>query len=155
MITQRISPSALALGALALIAALAPAPQAPEKVGPLRELAEARAKVCERMLDFYRESLKAPVPRGGVAQEPQERYAAGYEPIELWSRRLVDAKLDAAKGPGDRVAILAAEVERIKKFAADVKGVAAAEPEWKIVADKVEFYLLDAEYRLEKEKAGR
>jgi hypothetical protein len=155
--THRVSRVALTLGLLSLIAALAPAPQevAKDKVGPLKELAEARAKVCERMLDYYRESLKAPPAPGNAVQSPGDRYAAGYEPIELWSRRLIDAKIDAAADLDARIVILASEVERINKFASELKEIAKNEPEWKVVSDRVEFYRLEAEYRLAKEKGGR
>jgi hypothetical protein len=152
---RRTSRAALALGTFALTAALAPAPQAPDKAGPLKELAEARVKVCERMLDFYRESFKAPPAAGVAPQSPADRYAANYEPLELWSRRLADARLDLASRPDERVAILLGEVDRIRKFSGDLREMARAEPEWRIVSDKVEFYQLDAEYRLAKEKAGR
>src|SRR3954452_3389050 len=125
--TRHPSRAALALGTFALVAALAPAPQAPDKPGPLRELAGARVKVCERMLDFYRESFRAPPVAGAAPQSPADPYAANYEPLELWSRRLADARLDAAAGPDERVAILAGEVERIKKFAGELKEMAKAE----------------------------
>jgi hypothetical protein len=104
------------------------------------------------MLDYYREVLKAP-PKPNV--EPQQTYAEGYEPIELWSRRLADARLDAAANAEERVSILAGEVERIRKFSGDIKEIANTQNEWRSVADRVEFYELDAEYRLAKEKAGR
>jgi hypothetical protein len=152
-------PLALCLGSLALIAALAPAPQEIVKVrvgvGKLKDLAESRAKVCERMLDYYRESLKAPPAPGDPVSSPAERYAAGYEPIQLWSSRLVEARLDAALDLDARVAILASEVERINKFATELKEIAKNEPEWRVVSDRVEFYRLEAEYRLVKEKGGR
>ncbi len=107
------------------------------------------------MLDYYRESLKAPPAPGDPARSPAERYAAGYEPIELWSRRLVDARLDGAATADERIAVLNAEVERIAKFSTEISGIARNEPEWRVVADRTEFYRLDAEYRLAKEKAGR
>ena len=72
------------LGICALsVAALAPAPQAPDKLGPLKELAGARVKVCERMLDFYRESFKAPPPAAAAPQSPADRYDYLYSPEEL------------------------------------------------------------------------
>ena len=118
-------------------------------------MAEARVKVCERMLDYYRESMKAPPAPGDPVQVPADRYAAGYEPIQLWSRRLVDAKLDAAADLEGRLGILAAEVDRIKTFEVGVKEMAKNEPEWKVVADRIEFYRLEAEFRLAKEKGVR
>ncbi len=143
-------------GLLALASSLAPAPQAPAT--PPREpkvIAESKAEVCRRMVDYYRATLQAP-PRGGVEPlSPADRYAAGYEPIELWSRRLADARLDATADPAGRAAILQAEVDRIGKFSGDVQQMARDAPEWKFVADRLEYYRLDAEYRLAMEKAGK
>jgi hypothetical protein len=147
---------ALALGSLALLAALAPAPQEVAKVtvnvGQLKELAEARAKVCQRMVDYYRDTLKAP-PKPN--RDPDDWYAASYEPIEIWSRRLLDARLDSAASPDERITLLAAEVERIAKFAGEIRGIAEANPGLKVIADQVDFMRLEVEFRLAKEKAAR
>jgi hypothetical protein len=154
MKTRHRSRVALILGSLALIAALAPAPQEAAKVqvDRLKELAEARATVCRRMVDYYRESLKGP-PKPN--RDPDDWYAASYEPIELWTRRLVEARLDAAAGPDERIAILASEVERIDKFSGEIRAIADANPSLKVIADQVDFGRLEIEFRLTKEKAGR
>jgi hypothetical protein len=154
MTTHRRSRVALALGTLALIAALAPAPQDAKRgdAGRPRQLAEARAKVCLRMVEYYRDALKAP-PKPN--RDPDDWFAASYEPIETWSRRLLDARLDASAGPDERITLLAAEVERIDKFAGELRVIAEGNPSMKIIADQVDFLRLEVEFRLAKEKAAR
>ncbi len=147
----------LLLVVIAILPALAPAPQqlVQPKVGELKDLADARVKICEKMLDYYRESLKAPPAPGDPAKSPAERYAAGYEPIQLWTRRLIDAKLDGAADLTGRSRILNDEIDRLKKIEAELNKIAEAEPEWKILVDSMTFDRLEVEYRLAKEKAKR
>ncbi len=144
------------LGGLALFPALAPAPQelARPKVGELKDLADQRVKVCERMLDYYRESQKAP-PAPGDQLSDSARYAAGYEPIQLWSDRLLDARLDGSADRKGRIKVLAAEVDRLKKLEAEILAVAANQAEWVIAARRIEFYRLQAEFRLARERSSR
>ena len=145
------------LGAITLFPALAPAPRQAEapKVGELKSLADARAKVCEKMLDYYRESLNAPPAPGDVARSDSDRYAAGYEPLQLWSSRLLDARLDGSANLDGRIKVLTDEVARIKKFEGDIQAMAQGDRGWRLVANRVEFYRLEAEYRLAKEKSSR
>ncbi len=145
----------LALGTFALMAALAPAPQdSPKaKAGGLKELAEARAKVCQRMVDYYREALLNAPPKPN--RDPDDLYESSYQPIEIWSRRLVEAKLDAAAGPEERIAVLAAELGRLKKIDGEIRPVADQNPSLKILADQLEFIRLEVEFRHAKEMAGR
>ena len=142
----------LALGSFSLLAALAPAPREQDQAGPSRELASARAKLCERMVDYYREAQKNP-PKPN--NQDADAYLATYEPIELWSRRLADARLEAAKAPEERVAILAGEVERLKKIAGDLRELAQTAQTIRVLADTMTFHQLDAESRLAREKDGR
>jgi hypothetical protein len=148
--------NSMILAAIALITSLAPAPQqvAPTQVGELKTLADARVKICDKMLDYYRESLKGP-PAPGDPLNPAQRYAAGYEPIQVWSKRRVDAQLDGAADHEGRVKVLSDEVDRIQKFAGELRSIAQGQPEWQVVSDTAEFYRLEAEYRLSKEKASR
>jgi hypothetical protein len=107
------------------------------------------------MLDFYRESLKAPPAPGDPVKGPAERYMAGYEPIQVWSKRLLEARLDGSADVEGRVRVLTEEVERMKKFEVELPRFAQGEPEWRIVIDSAAFYRLEVEYRLAKEKASR
>lgn len=145
------------LGALAVLPALAPSPQilVKPKVGEIKRLADERAKLAERMLDYYRESLKAPPAPGDPIQNPAARYAAGYEPIRVWSRHLLDARLDGAANAEGRIRILATEIERIEKFEKGIQEMAKNNPEWRVVADGVAFNRLEIESRLAKEKEDR
>ncbi len=141
----------LALGGIALIAALAPAPRAPAEANTLKSLAEARANVARKVADYYADRRLAP-PAGG----PEQQVIAAGEQVELWTRRNVDARLDAATGRDERVAILAEDLQRTRAIEARLKELAEGDPAFsKIDAFKAEFYRLDAEYRLEREKAGR
>jgi len=143
------------IGLLALASSLAPAPQAPtDPARDPRAISREKAAICRRMVDYYRESIKAP-PRNVDPLGPAGRYAADYEPIELWSRRLADAGLEAAADAGERAAILQGEVDRIGKFSGEIAEMGRDSPEWKVVADRVGYYRLDAEYRLAREKAGK
>jgi hypothetical protein len=147
---RRSSQVSLALGSLALIAALAPAPQGPAGAGPLKELAEARAKVARTIADFYADPrLAAQDNKGPLPGLP------AADSVELWMRRNVDARLDSAPGRDDRIAILAEDVERTKAIEARIKAIVENTPGLaKIDTFKAEYYRLDAEYRLAKEKAG-
>jgi hypothetical protein len=144
---------ALALGSLALFAALAPAPQEVSKarVGQLKELSEAKATVARKVADFFADPrLVELVEAMGVA-----RGIPGADQVEFWNRRVVDAKLDAALNLEGRIAILQEDVDRTKAIEARLKAIAEAEPGMvKLDSLKAEYYRLDAEYRLAKEKAG-
>ena len=74
----------------------------------------------------------------------------------MWTRRGVDARLDAATNRDDRVAILQEDVERTRAIEARIKAIADQVPGFaRIDAFKAEYYKVDAEYRLAREKAGR
>lgn len=152
MKTRRGSHVALALGSLAVFAALAPAPQevARDKAGQLKTLAEARASVARKIADFFADPRLAALEVRG-----EGRGVPGTDQVEVWTRRVVDAKLDAAPGRDERVAILQQDVERTKAIEARIKALADDAPGFaKLDSFKAEYYRLDAEYRLAKEKAG-
>jgi uncharacterized small protein (DUF1192 family) len=153
MKTRRRSKVALALGSLALIVALAPAPQqvAQVKVGQLKELAEAKAAVARKIADFFADPRLAELEVKGIS-----RGIPGADQVEVWTRRVVDSRLDAAPNLDARVAILQDDVDRTKAIEARLKAIAQDEPGMaKLDALKAEYYRLDAEYRLAKEKGGR
>jgi hypothetical protein len=144
---------ALVLGSLALIVALAPAPQelVQAKVGQLKDLANAKAAVARKIADFFADPRLAAMDVKGDG-----RGIPGTDQVELWTRRVVDAKLDAAPDRDQRIAILTEDVERTKAIEARLKAIADDVPGFaKLDSFKAEYYRLDAEYRLAKEKAGR
>jgi hypothetical protein len=144
--------ASLALGSLALIAALAPAPQAPVEVGEVKALAEARVKVGRKILDYYKELLLAP-PAGKDGPTIIEK----ADQIQNWSRLVADARLDTADRREERIAILSEEVTRARDFEKELKALVPGEPSGplRFMADKAEFFRLEIETRLAKEKAGR
>ena len=142
---------ALALGSLTLIAALAPAPQAPDEAGSLKKLAVARAGVARNIADFFADPRLAAMESKG-----ESRGVPGADQVEIWMRRSVDARLDAATGRDERVAVLSEDLERTRAIEARIKAIADVTPGLgKIDALKAEFHRLDAEYRLAREKAGK
>ena len=77
--------------------------------------------------------------------------------VEFWTRRVVDARLEAATDRDQRIAILAEDFERTKAIEARMKESPTTTP-WRSSSSirfKAEFYRLDAEYRLAKEKGSR
>ena len=149
--TRRSSQVALALGSLALFAALAPAPQASGEAGTLKAMAEARAKLARTIADYYADPRLATQDAKGLVPG-----LPGAEPVEFWMRRSVDARLDATPGRDERVAILAEELERTRAIEARIKAIMENTPGLaKIDSFKAEYYRIDAEYRLAREKAGR
>ena len=150
--TRRRPQVALALGGLALIAALAPSPRSPDEAGDLRKLAEAKAEIGKKIADFLADFRLAP----GAGFIQGHGLNMLNEQVEDWNRRVVDARLDAASGKDERVVILTDDVRRSKAIEARIKQLADQEGgPAKIDGFKAEFYRLDAEYRLAKEKAGR
>jgi hypothetical protein len=149
----------LALGSLALIAALAPAPQQQVKVPQAEDLtkamaiaalAEAKAVVARKIADFFADPRLVELEGKGII-----RGIPGADQVEIWTRRVVDAKLDAALNVEARIAILQEDLGRTKAIEARLKAIADAEPGMaKLDSLKAEYYRLDAEYRLAKEKAG-
>ena len=149
--TRRGSQVALALGSLAVIAALAPGPQASGEAATLKALAESRAKVARTIADFYADPRLA-------AQEGKSPLQGlpGGDQVESWMRRVVDARLDATPGRDERIAILSEDLERTRAIEARIKAIVENTPGLaKIDSLKAEYYRIDAEYRLAKEKAGR
>jgi hypothetical protein len=150
----------LALGSLALIAALAPAPQQQVKVGQIKELAEAmalaklseaKAAVARKIADFFADPRLVAMETKGDG-----RGIPGTDQVEFWTRRVVDAKLDAALNIDGRIAVLQEDFDRTKAIEARLKAISEAEPGMvKLDSLKAEYYRLDAEYRLAKEKGGR
>jgi hypothetical protein len=144
---------ALVLGSLAMIAALAPAPQGPDVVlaGSLKGLAESKAAVARKIADFFADPRLAAMDVKGDG-----RGVPGTDQVELWTRRVVDARLDAASDHDQRIAILTEDFERTKAIEARIKAIADDVPGFaKLDSFKAEYYRLDAEYRLAKEKVGR
>jgi hypothetical protein len=146
----------LILGSIALIAALAPAPQAP--ADHLKELAAEKARIAKQVADFYEDIRLA--PDGGRPPAP----LPGQDAVETWTRLAVDARLDASASKQERIAILTEDLERTKAIEARLKDMADAEAVARVAAlnrlvridaMKARYFRLDAEYRLEKEKAGR
>jgi hypothetical protein len=140
----------LILGSFGLFASLAPAPQASDEAGALKALAERKASVARKIADFFADPRLAEAGRNDVLSNPAS------EQLELWMRRSIDARHDASPGRNERLAILAEEVERTKAIEARIKTLIENERgPAKLDAFKAEFYRLDAEYRLAKEKAGK
>jgi hypothetical protein len=142
----------LALGSLALVAALAPAPPAPDAAGDLKVLAEAKVKLAREILAQYREYLVAPPGEKGV---PAPLEVA--EQIQSWARQLADTRLEAAEGHAHRLVILGEEVASAKEFEKLVKDLVGGNAAGmdRMSARKAEFARLEAEVRLAREKASR
>ncbi len=152
MTTPRLTRGAPALGFLAILAALAPAPLAADPASDARKAAEARVAAAKEVLDLSREFLVAPPGAKGV---PTPLDSA--EQIQFWARQLADARLELAENRDDRVAVLAGEVERARGFESEIKDLARNEASGlsKLSAVKATYYRVDAEARLAREKAGR
>jgi hypothetical protein len=149
--TRPKSQVALALGWLALIAALAPSPRTADEAGTLKALAESRAKVARQIADFYADPRLA-----ALDGKVDSRGIPGMDAVEVWTRKFVEARLDASTGPDDRISILLEDLERTKAIEARLKALAENTPGFsKLDTIKAEFHRLDAEYRLAKEKAGK
>ena len=74
MTTRRGSGVALALGSLALIAALAPAPQGPDEAATLKGLAESKAVLARKIADFFADPRLAAIDaKGGRPRRPRRR----------------------------------------------------------------------------------
>ena len=138
-------------GPLAVVAALAPGPRAADDAGTPRILAEAKAGVARKIADFFADPRLASLETKG-----ESRGVPGTDQVELWTRRSVDARLDAAPGRDERVAVLVEDVERTKAIEARINALADNTPGFgKLDAMKAEYNRLDAEYRLARERNGR
>jgi hypothetical protein len=147
----RRSNVALALGPLALVAGLAPSPRAADEAATLKNLAVARAAVARKVADFFADPRLAAMDAKG-----ENRAMPGADQVEVWTRRVVEARLDAATNRDERVAILTQDLERTRAIETRLKAIAEDEPGLaKLDALKGEYYRLDAEYRLASEKDGR
>jgi hypothetical protein len=148
-IVTRVS---LAIGSLALLAALAPAPLAPDDANDLKVLAQAKVKLAREILAQYREYLVAPPGEKGV---PSSLEVA--EQIQSWARQLADARLEAAENHAQRLTILGEEVASAKEFEKLVKDLVGGNAAGldKMSARKAEYARLEAEVRLAREKASR
>src|SRR5947209_8385459 len=144
--------ASLAIGSLALAAALAPAPPAPDDASDLKSLAQARVKVAREILAQYREYLVAPPGEKGI---PAPLDVA--EQIRSWSRQLADARLEAAEDHAERLKILGEEVASAAEFEKLVKELVGGNATGldKLSARKSEFARLEAEVRLAREKVSR
>jgi hypothetical protein len=147
---RKTTVGSLILGAVALFPALAPAPQASDD-GKLKALAEAKAAVARKIVEFYADARLAP-----PANRLEAQGVPVFDQVEIWSRRLLDSRLDATPVKAERVAILGEEVDRTKAIEARIKELAERESGFgKLDGFKAEFNRLDAEYRLLKEKAEK
>ena len=118
MMPRRSSRIGQTIGLITVFAALAPAPRAVDGGPTLRELAASRAEVSRKIIDFYVD-LRL-VPPNGAGKSPTELFPDG-ELVETWARRNVDARLDAAERPEDRIAILKSDLDRTLAIEAKVK----------------------------------
>ncbi|WP_435010687.1 hypothetical protein P12x_001966 [Tundrisphaera lichenicola] len=140
------------LGSLALIAALAPAAPTLDPADDVKELAKARVKVAQEILKQYREYLLAPAGEKGI---PAPLVVA--EEIQGWTRKVFEARLEAASDAAERLGILAEEVKAAVDFEDQVKALVGGNPTGldRMSVSKAEFIRLEAESRLAREKAGK
>jgi hypothetical protein len=142
---------ALGLISFALVAALAPGPRAADDAQAMKTLAETKAALARKIADFFADPRLAAVEKNG-----EERGIPGTDNVEAWTRRYIDARLDAASGKDDRIKILQEDVDRTRAIEARIKALADDAPGFgKLDALKAEYYRVDAEYRLAREKDGR
>jgi hypothetical protein len=140
----------LIIGAIALFPALAPASRTSDEA-MLRKLAEAKVVVTRKIVDFYADVRLAPPGNRLEAQ-----VIPGLDPVETWTRRLVDARLEASNDRDERIKILDEEVARTRAIEARLKELVERGPGLgKIDSLKAEFHRLDADYRLLKEKSEK
>ncbi len=139
-----------------LLVAVAMAPAAP--VAPLvpaadteaiRATSQAKIKAANEILAMCREFLIAPPGERG-APPPLEV----AEQIQLWSRVLTDAKLEAATTHDERIQVLTEAFDRAKGYESEIKDLVGNEASGlnKITASKATYYRVDAEGRLLREK---
>ena len=116
----------------------------------VRTKAEAKIKAAEEVLAMCREFLIA--PPGERVDHPGFEVA---EQIQLWSRNLADARLEATQDHAERVQILTEAVERSRGFETEIGDLAGNEASGltKLTAIKAKFYRADAEARLAREQA--
>jgi len=74
--------------------------------------------------------------------------------IQLWSRVLTDAKLEAATTHDERIQVLTEAFDRAKGYESEIKDLVGNEASGlnKITASKATYYRVDAEGRLLREK---
>jgi hypothetical protein len=138
----------LIIGTIAIFPALAPAPRASDEA-VLKKLAEAKVIVTRKIVDFY-----ADVRLGPPGNRLEAQGIPSLDPVETWTRRLVDARLEGSNDRDERIKILDEEVSRTRAIEARLKELVERGPEFgKIDSLKAEFHRLDAEYRLLKEKS--
>ena len=141
-------------GGLLVAVALAPTPPAQEPSStnaPVRATSEAKVKAAEEVLAMCREFLIAPPGERGT---PLPFEVA--EQIQLWSRNLTDAHLEATDDHAERIKILTEAFDRAKGFEAEIKDLAGNEASGltKLSATKAIYYRADAEARLAREQAN-
>jgi hypothetical protein len=115
----------------------------------LKSLAESKAGVAKKIADFYAD------PRFAAMEAKDRRGIPGTDQVEFWTRRQVDARLDAAPGKAERIAILQQDADRTRAIEARINAIRENESGLIIDALKAEYTRLDAEFRLAKEKDGR
>jgi hypothetical protein len=142
----------LVLGSLSLATSLAPAPRADDaEAATIKALAGQKAAVSRKIADFYADPRLA-----GLDPKGDSPSLAGMEQVEVWMRRSVDARLEAAGNQDERLAILQEDLERTRAIESRIKAVAEGTPGMaKIDSFKAEYYRLDSEQRLAREKLGR
>ena len=155
MRSGRVARGGLGGGLFLVAAALAPAaptapPQAPADVEASRA-AQAKIKAATEILAMCREFLVAPPGQRGTPAPVEVA-----EQIQLWSRNLTDARLEAAADRAERLQILAEALDRAKGYENEIRDLATNEESGltKLTAAKASYYRADAEARLLREKAS-
>ena len=153
MLSRRADRWGFWCGGLLLAAGLAPATPTQEPAAidaTVHAKADAKIKAAEEVLAMCREFLIA--PPGERATPPPFEVA---EQIQLWSRNLTDARLEATNDRAERIKILTEASERAKGFEVEIKDLAGNEASGltKLTAHKAIYYRADAEAQLAREQA--
>ena len=116
-----------------------------------REDAEAASAIAQARLDLARAAMaavRAAVGRGQFS--PGER-----DPISIWSRRRLEARLDLSKTKADRVAAAQEHVDEMKGVEQLIIQLVQAGQVDRLVKMDAEYRRLEAESWLEREKSSR
>jgi hypothetical protein len=101
------------------------------------------------------EGLKNPPP-AGVVDDQQSRLFSWMERLVTWSRRWMEAELDASDREADKIAAIEGHVKRLKKWEDEFAPVAQGEPAAsRLMLDTLRYHRLEGEYWLAKAKAER
>jgi len=123
-----------------LLVGLSFAPAPPEEPPRRPALAEARYRAAikqfEEVWTYYRQSRTDSFP------------------VYYWSRLVLDAQRDLSALPADRIAALEAHLERMRKLEVLVKKVRRLGFGFSIDVGATEYYRLEAESWLDRERTG-